>query len=64
MVLVTAIISMFYGDPTVAQICRTISIGVAAAILLIVFILPGMLAAFDKLITQEGKALRKSKKKK
>ena len=64
MVLVTAIISMFYSDPTVAQICRTISIGVAAAILLIVFILPGMLAAFDKLITQEGKALRKSKKKK
>ncbi len=64
MIFVTAIISMFYGDPTVAQICRTISVGVAAAILLIVFILPGMLAAFDKLITQEGKAIRKAKKKK
>ncbi len=63
MVLVTAIISMFYSDPTVAQICRTISIGVTAAILLIVFILPGMLAAFDKLITKERKALRKTKKK-
>ena len=63
MVLVTAIISMFYSDPTVAQICRTISIGVTAAILLIVFILPGMLAAFDKLITKEHKTFRKSKKK-
>ncbi len=63
MVFVTAIISMFYSDPTVAQICRTISIGVTAAILLIVFILPGMLATFDKLITKERKALRKSKKK-
>ena len=63
MVLVTAIISIFYGDPTVAQICRTISIGVTAAILLIVFILPGMLAAFDKLITKERKTFKKSKKK-
>ncbi len=63
MVLVTAIISSFYSDPTVAQICRTISIGVTAAILLIVFILPGTLAAFDKLITKERKTFRKSRKK-
>ena len=49
-----------YSYPTM----RTISIGVTAAIVLIVFILPGMLAAFDKLITKEGKAIRKEKKKK
>ena len=62
MVLVTAIISSFYSDPTVAQICRTISIGVFSAIILIVFILPGVLETFDKAITKERKALRTKSK--
>ncbi len=64
MVLVTAIIATFYSDPTISQICRTISIGVFSAIVLIVFILPGILAAFDKVITKERKHLKKSKKSK
>lgn len=63
MVIVTGIIATFYDEPTIAQICRTISVGVFAAIMLIVFILPGVLAAFDKAITKEKKALRKKKKK-
>lgn len=58
MVLATAIISSFYSDPTVSQICRTISIGVFSAIVLIVFFLPGILATLDKAITKEKKALR------
>ena len=62
MVLVTAIISSFYSDPTVAQICRTISIGVFSAIILIVFILPGVLATFDKAITKERKAFKRKSK--
>lgn len=62
MVLVTGIISTFYSDPTVAQICRTISIGVFAAILLIVFILPGVLATFDKAITKERKTFKRKSK--
>ena len=62
MVLVTAIIGTFYSDPTVSQICRTISIGVFSAIFLIIFILPGVLATFDKAITKERKRLKKSKK--
>lgn len=52
-VLVTAIIGYTYSDPTISQICRTISIGVFAAILLILFILPGMLTAFDRLVTKK-----------
>lgn len=64
MIFVTTIISMFYSDPTVAQICRTISIGVASAVLLIVLILPGMLAAFDKIIDKEQKFFRRSSNKK
>ena len=62
MVLATGIISSFYSDPTVSQICRTISIGVLSAILLIVFILPGILAALDKAITKEKKAFKKKHK--
>ncbi len=64
MVLVTGIIATFYTDPTVSQICRTISIGVFSAIILIVFILPGVLATFDKAITKERKQFKKTKKSK
>ncbi len=56
--LATGIISAFYSDPMVAQICRTISIGVFSAVLLIIFVLPGILATLDKAITKEKKALR------
>lgn len=62
MVLVTGVIASFYSDPTISQICRTISIGVLSAIILIVFILPGVLATFDKAITKERKALKKATK--
>lgn len=61
MVLVTATISVLYDEPTIAQICRTISIGVLSAIILILFILPGLLAACDKLIIREKKTRRKKK---
>jgi len=55
MVFVTAVIGFAPVDPTIAQICQTISIGCTAAILLILFMLPGLLAAFDKLTTKEKK---------
>ena len=48
MVIVTAIFGQCYGEPTVEQICQTLSIGAASAILLIVFILPGILACLDR----------------
>lgn len=55
MVIVTGIIGFSPVDPTIAQICQTISIGSLSAILLILFILPGLLAAFDKLIVRKKK---------
>ena len=53
LVLVTAIIGYTYSDPTVAEICRTISTGALSAILLILFLLPGLLSAMDRLIVRK-----------
>ena len=50
MVVVTGIIGFISTDPAVAPICMTLSIGSASAILLILFVLPGMLAAFDRIV--------------
>lgn len=59
MVVVTGIIGLSPVDPTIAQICQTISVGSLSAILLILFILPGLLAAFDKLIVRKKKSKQK-----
>ena len=53
LVLVTGIIGYTYADPTIAEICRTISTGALSAILVILFLLPGLLAALDKLIVRK-----------
>ncbi|MBR3018317.1 MAG: MMPL family transporter [Clostridia bacterium] len=52
LVLVTAIIGYTYADPTVAEICRTISTGALSAILVILFLLPGLLATLDRLVVR------------
>lgn len=49
MVLVTFICSFAFADPSIAQICRTISIGATCAIVLILLVLPGLIVALDKL---------------
>ena len=51
--LVTMVLSYTYGDPSVEQICRTISIGAMFAILLILFVLPALLACLDKIIVRK-----------
>ncbi len=60
MVFVTAVLGFAPVDPTIAQICQTVSIGCLSAIILIIFILPGLLAAFDKIVTKERRR-KKSK---
>ncbi len=55
MVVITAIMGYAFADPTIGQICHTISKGAAVAIILILFILPGVLAVFDKWICKNGK---------
>ncbi len=56
MIAVTAIVGNFFDNPTIGQICSTISIGSCSATVLILFVLPGMLAALDKFIVREKKA--------
>ena len=55
MVIVCALVAPTFGEPTVSQICSTISIGAFCAIMLIVFVLPGILATLDKLVCRKNK---------
>lgn len=56
-ILLIGLVGYAFSNPTVGQICQTISKGALCATILIVFILPGILAVFDKLIC--GKKTRK-----
>ncbi len=55
MVIITAIVGNFFGNPTIGQICTTVSTGCLSATVLILFILPGLLAALDKVIIKKQK---------
>lgn len=55
MVLITAVIGPLFGNPTIEQIVRTLSVGCASAMFLILFILPGVLALCDKIVVKKGK---------
>ncbi|MBQ8229007.1 MAG: MMPL family transporter [Clostridia bacterium] len=55
MIIITAIVGNFFGNPTIGQICTTVSIGCLSATVLILFILPGLLAALDKVIIKKKK---------
>ncbi len=50
MIFITWIMGYVFEDPSTGQICHIISIGVACALVMILFFLPGMLTAFDRLI--------------
>lgn len=53
MVLVTGALGLSGADPVITEICKTISIGALAAVLLILFVLPGLLAAWDRRVTKK-----------
>lgn len=56
MIIVTGILGFSpMVDPTIGQICQTIAIGVLSAMLLILFVLPSMLAAFDRFVVKKPK---------
>lgn len=48
MVIVTWILGYAFPDPTVGQICHIIALGAGSALVLILFVLPGILAALDR----------------
>ena len=53
LVIITGVLSSYFPDPSVSEICRNISIGAFSAAMLILFILPGVLAAMDKFIKKK-----------
>ena len=54
LILCPYIMSMLLTDPTISTILHSISVGALSAILLIIFVLPGLLAAFDKIVVKKG----------
>lgn len=52
-ILVVGLVGNAFSNPTVGQICQTISKGALCATILIIFILPGILAVFDKLVCKK-----------
>lgn len=64
MTLAPFAMSIMIDDATIATILRCIAAGALAAVLLIIFVLPGLLAAFDKFVvgrkSQENLAERQS----
>ena len=48
MIIVTGVIGFSPVEPTIGQICQSISLGALSATLLVLFILPGMLSAMDR----------------
>ena len=55
LILVTLIMSHVFVDLTVREICATISIGSLTAVIMILLILPGTLAALDRLVCGKQK---------
>ena len=53
LVTVTGIVGGMFENPTVTSIVKTISIGSLCATILILFVLPGVLAACDKIVTKK-----------
>lgn len=54
LILCPYIMSMLLTDPTISLILHSISVGALSAILLIIFVLPGLLAAFDRIVVKKG----------
>lgn len=51
MILVTGALGFSPIDPTISQICQSIALGALSATLLVMFVLPGMLSALDRVVT-------------
>ena len=54
LILCPYIMSILMTDPTISIILKSISVGALSAILLILLVLPGLLAAFDRIVTHKG----------
>ena len=50
MIAAAGILGFVFANPAIGEICLTISRGAVSATLLIVFVLPGVLAALDRFV--------------
>lgn len=55
LVLVLAALGIFVSSAMISEVCTPLSIGVLIAILLILFVLPGMVACCDRLLYRKNK---------
>ena len=53
MIVAAGILGYVFANPAIGEICLTISRGAISATLLIVFVLPGVLAALDRFVEQK-----------
>ena len=54
MTLAPFAMSIMIDDATIAKILQCIAVGALAAVVLIIFVLPGLLAAFDRFVVRKG----------
>ena len=50
LILALTAIGIFVTSAIISEVCITLAIGVLVAVILILFILPGMVACFDRLL--------------
>ena len=55
MVLVTMVVGPLFGNPPIEQIVKTLSVGALSAIILILFMLPALIAVFDRWVRKKQK---------
>ena len=53
LIVVTALLGIFVSTQSIAQVCMSIALGTTSAVVLILFILPGLLSAFDRWVTPQ-----------
>lgn len=51
-IVVTGVLGFFSPEPIIGQICKVISLGTLSAVILILFVLPSLLATFDKFVVK------------
>ena len=52
-IVVTGVLGFFSPEPIIGQICKVISLGTLSAVVLILFVLPSLLATFDKFVVKK-----------
>ena len=53
LIVVTGLLGLFCPTQSISQVCLSIALGTASAVVLILFVLPGLLAAFDRRVIKK-----------